>query len=98
MGYIRAEDVLPSEILALVQEFVEGQMLYVPKKNSQRSRWGSMSGAKRSLECRNSQIYEEYKAGSDIQLLADRYFLSVKSIQKIIRDTKPSDVSKRKEG
>ena len=31
MGYIRAEDVLPSEVLTLVQEFIDGQMLYVPK-------------------------------------------------------------------
>lgn len=93
MGYIRAEDVLPSEILTLVQEYVEGQMLYIPKKNTRRSRWGSVSGAKKALECRNIQIYEAYKAGREIQLLADQYFLSVKSIQKIIRDRKPSDVS-----
>ena len=38
MGYIRAEDVLPSEVLALVQKYVEGQMLYVPKKDFQRKR------------------------------------------------------------
>ena len=52
-----------------------------------------VSGAKKALECRNIQIYEAYKAGREIQLLADQYFLSVKSIQKIIRDRKPSDVS-----
>ena len=34
MGYIRAEDVLPSEVLTLVQEFIDGQMLYVPKKDA----------------------------------------------------------------
>ncbi len=97
MGYIRAEDVLPTEILTLVQEFVEGQMLYVPKRNSGRRKWGSVSGARNSLECRNAQIYEEYMAGRGVSFLADKYFLSVKSIQKIIRDTKPSDSFGREE-
>lgn len=93
MSYIRAEEVLPPEVLTLVQEFVEGRTLYIPKKGSGRSRWGSVSGAKSKLDCRNASIYEEYKAGRDIQRLADQYFLSVKSIQKIIRDRKPSDIS-----
>ncbi len=97
MGYIRAEDVLPSEVLALVQKYVEGQMLYVPKKDFQRKRWGSLSGARSFLKCRNDKIYEEYKAGCDVPDLADNYFLSVKSIQKIIRDQKPSDKSDQKE-
>lgn len=97
MGYIRAEDVLPSEVLALVQKYVEGQMLYVPKKDFHRSGWGSLSGARSSLKCRNDKIYEEYKAGSDVQRLAEKYFLSVKSIQKIIRDQRPSEESDRKE-
>ena len=44
-----------------------------------------------------TKIYEEYKAGCDVPDLADKYFLSVKSIQKIIRDQKPSDKSDQKE-
>ncbi|MDE7352054.1 MAG: hypothetical protein K2O06_03275 [Acetatifactor sp.] len=97
MGYIRAEDVLPSEVLALVQKYVDGQMLYVPKKDYHRNRWGSLSGARSSLKCRNDKIYDEYKAGRDVKDLAGKYFLSVKSIQKIIRDQKPSEESDQKE-
>lgn len=97
MGYIRAEDVLPFEVLTLVQKYVEGQMLYVPKRNSKRNKWGSLSGTKRSLECRNNQICEDYQAGNSAQFLADKYFLSVKSIQKIIKDNKPSDAFKQNE-
>lgn len=90
MGYIRAEDVFPSEVLALIQEYVDGQMLYIPAKTKGRNKWGSMSGMKEYLKCRNSSIYEEYQAGMSIQILAEKYFLSEKSIQRIIRDSKLS--------
>lgn len=56
MGYIRAEDVLPSEVLTLVQEFIDGQMLYVPKKDAGRNTWGSISGTKEYLEYRNTWV------------------------------------------
>lgn len=90
MGYIRAEEVLPTEVLALVQEFVDGQMLYVPKKDSKRSSWGSVSGTKEHLKCRNAEICADFRNGASIQILAAKYFLSEKSIQRIIRDSKPS--------
>ncbi len=79
MGYIRAEDVLPSEVLTLVQEFIDGQTLYVPKKDAARNTWGSVSGAREYLAYRNAQIH----------LLAEKYCLSEKSIQRIIRDSNP---------
>ena len=85
MGYIRAEDVLPSEVLTLVQEFIDGQMLYVPKKDAGRNTWGSISGTKEYLE-----ICAEYRAGCSVHLLAEKYCLSVKSIQRIVRTSGPS--------
>ena len=33
MSYIRAEDVLPSDVLAVVQNYVDGEMLYVPMES-----------------------------------------------------------------
>ena len=66
MGYIRAEDVLPSEVLTLVQEFIDGQTLYVPKKDAARNTWGSVSGAREYLAYRNAQIRIEYRAGREI--------------------------------
>ncbi|MCI9297403.1 MAG: hypothetical protein HFI10_08155 [Lachnospiraceae bacterium] len=89
MGYIRAEDVLPSEVLTLVQEFIDGQTLYVPKKDAARNTWGSVSGAREYLAYRNAQIRIEYRAGSSVHLLAEKYCLSEKSIQRIIRDSNP---------
>lgn len=91
MGYIRAEDVLPSEVLTLVQEYVDGEMLYIPKKNPGRNQWGSLSGIRDTLKCRNKQIFEDSQNGSSVTYLAQKYFLSEKSIRKIIRDNRPSN-------
>ncbi len=90
MGYKRAEDVLPAEVLSLVQEFVDGQMLYVPKKKANRNSWGSVSGAKEYLKSRNARIYAEFENGTGTRRLAEKYFLSEKTIQGIVRDLQPS--------
>ena len=87
MGYIRAEDVLPFEVLTLVQEFIDGQTLYVPKKDATRNTWGSVSGTREYLEHRNAQICIERGEGSSVPVLAEKYCLSEKSIQRIIRDS-----------
>ena len=36
MSYIRAEEVLPKELLASVQQYVDGQMLYIPRKEKEK--------------------------------------------------------------
>lgn len=41
MSYIRAEEVLPKELLASVQQYVDGQMLYIPRKAEEKRTWGS---------------------------------------------------------
>lgn len=90
MGYIRAEEVLPARVLALVQEYIDGQMLYVPKKTRKRGEWGSVSGTRAYLQERNAVICREYQAGSSIKLLSEKYFLTEKSIQRILRVSGPS--------
>lgn len=32
MGYIRAEEILPKEVVALIQQYVDGQTIYIPRK------------------------------------------------------------------
>lgn len=59
MGYVKAEEVLPLEIIEIIQEYVEGQ-----------------------------NIYEEYVTGTSVAELADNYYLSEKSIQRIVREFK----------
>lgn len=88
MGYKRAEEILPVEVMELVQQYVDGQSIYIPKKADCRSEWGSGTTTKRELGARNKGIYTEYLAGAKISELADKYYLSEKSIQRIIRQQK----------
>ncbi len=32
MGYIKAETVLPAEIIELIQQYVDGKNIYIPRK------------------------------------------------------------------
>ncbi len=92
MRYIKAEDVLPFEILELVQQYIDGELLYIPKCKTRHNAWGSLSGAKEFLLKRNELIYSDYQNGFSIKSLSEKYCLAEKSIQRIIRNCKPSDV------
>jgi len=88
MGYIKAEEVLPAELVELIQEYVEGQMIYIPKKREHKTAWGTHTGTKDFLCRRNEQICMEYLEGVKVAELAEKYFLTEKSIQRIIRNRK----------
>ncbi|MBQ2667752.1 MAG: hypothetical protein IJF56_03910 [Clostridia bacterium] len=90
MSYIRAEDVLPPDVLALVQTYIDGKMLYIPKKQSDRSNWGSVSGTKEYYAERNAEICAKAMCGVRVCELADQYGLTPKSIQRILRGSRPS--------
>ena len=88
MGYKKAEEILPAEIIKLIQEYVDGQTIYIPRKERTRKEWGSDTNIKQELKKRNEQIYADYLAGMRVRELALQYCLSVKSIQHIIRKVK----------
>lgn len=90
MSYIKAEEVLPPEVLAVVQQYVDGQILYIPRKPDCKKTWGTCTGTKSSLELRNLRMYEQYVGGVSVKALAEEYFLTEKSVQRIIRKYKPS--------
>lgn len=83
MKYENAKDILPSELIAEIQKYAAGKLLYIPQKEEAKS-WGSLSGARQKLLARNQRIYNEYRDGKGIGELADMYFLSVDSIRKIV--------------
>lgn len=85
MGYIKAETVLPIEIIELIQEYVDGKNIYIPRKATGRQEWGAGTQVKQELYVRNQQIYEDYLAGYKVTELASKYYLSDKSIQRILR-------------
>ena len=85
MSYIRAEDVLPSDLLEIVQEYANGVSLYIPKKNTDKKTWGSVNGTKEYYAERNAAIYADYADGSSAAALSSKYGLSEKTLQRIIK-------------
>lgn len=90
MGYRKAEEVLPREVLVSVQQYIDGQMLYIPRKTQEKRSWGSSTDTRRKLELRNERIYAKYQAGMSIKELSEEFYLTEKSVQRIIRKWKPS--------
>ena len=84
MSYVKAVDVLPDEILELIQNYVDGEYIYIPRKEDNKKSWGENTDYRKEIEKRNSMIYEEYKTGVKVKVLAEKYFLSEKSIQRIV--------------
>ncbi len=85
MSYISAEDVLPKELIEMIQQYVSGKSIYIPCKD--KKDWGSESNIKQYYMTRNQEIYRKYQNGFGVKVLAEEYSLSVKSIQRIIRTT-----------
>ena len=88
MGYRKAEEVLPMEIIELIQNYVDGENIYIPRKSNQRKEWGSKTFIRQELKDRNLQILTDFENGYKIDDLASKYFLSNKSIQRILREMK----------
>jgi len=86
MSYLRAEEILPKELLETIQQYVSGRTIYIPSREKQD--WGSSTDTKQILAARNREIFEKYKSGITIKLIAKEYSLSEKSIQRIIRNQK----------
>ena len=85
MRYIKAEEVLPHDLLINIQTYVDGATLYIPKKDPEKSTWGSRNGTKDYYAKRNAAICAEYQRGIGTACLAEKYCLSEKSIQRIIK-------------
>ena len=88
MKYIKATDVLPVEILEIIQEYIDVEYIYIPRKCENHKSWGEKSGIKDSLQIRNKEIYRKYLKGNTIDELTKEYFLSEKSIRRIINKQK----------
>jgi Mor family transcriptional regulator len=88
MSYLKANQVLPAQVIELIQEYVEGQTLYIPKKAENKLTWGTKTQSKEEVLNRNQNIYQEYLDGAKVGELAERYFLSTKSIYRILGEVK----------
>lgn len=86
MSYLKAEQVLPKELIETIQQYVDGAVLYIPSK--EKRVWGSRTSTKQYYEDRNEEIYAAYIDGATVKELAEQFALSEKSIQRILRAAK----------
>ncbi len=84
MSYINAKNVLPNDIIALIQDYIDGDYLYIPKKEVHKKAWGDNTSTRFELANRNFNMLLEAIAGATTAQLADKYFLSIKSVQRIL--------------
>ena len=85
MRYLKAEDVLPAELLVQVQRYADGVYLYIPRRADHRQNWGSSTRYREELQQRNESIRLLHREGLDTEELAERFHLSVKTIQRVLR-------------
>ena len=85
MSYIKAEEILPEELIRQIQEYADGVYIYIPRKPGTRQAWGQKTDYKAELKIRNDRIRSDYAAGASVALLSRRYHLSAKSIRRILQ-------------
>jgi len=84
MKYLNANIALPDFLVEELQNYVQGEYLYIPIKKGQHRKWGELSGCRKEIESRNQEIIDKYSNGTSIEELSDTYYLSIYAIRKII--------------
>lgn len=88
MSYINAGSILPKVLLEEIQYYIDADYLYIPRKEENKKSWGEINNSKEQTYLRNREIYGLYKNGASARDIADTYFLSVKTVYKIIQNMK----------
>ncbi|MEK8132387.1 CD3324 family protein [Paenibacillus filicis] len=88
MGYKNGKDILPPNLLKQLQDYIQGEIIYVPKKDQTRAGWGENNGTRQSIQKRNHEIFRLYQNGYSVTELIGKFHLSEDSIRKIIVKTR----------
>ncbi len=88
MAYISAQNILPEEVIEVIQKYVDGECIYIPRKNGNEKSWGEKNGTKISFRERNNEIFYKYIKGNTVSELSNEYYLSEKTIRGIISKEK----------
>lgn len=84
MSYKRASDILPKELIDVIQDYVDGEYIYIPRKECNKKSWGDKTKSKEEVYKRNLTIYNKYKSGISVKELSEIYYLSPNWIHRII--------------
>ena len=88
MRYQKANEILPEALVELIQTYIDGEYVYIPRKQENKKRWGEASRIREEMHIRNAEIYRKYLEGLRVGELARQYYLSEKSIQRIVLQEK----------
>lgn len=88
MGYKNALTVFPDDLLKAIQKHIDGEYIYIPRKPENKKHWGELKNNKQYIQERNQRIFSQYQSGTSVDKIATQYFLSPKTIYKIISDMK----------
>ncbi|WP_214483658.1 CD3324 family protein [Bacillus sp. SM2101] len=84
MSYINANNILPEKLLKELQQYVQGETIYIPKTKNNFQKWGACSGGRQKINERNTSMKNDFKNGKTVYQLAEQYFLSTETVKKII--------------
>ncbi len=91
MKYEKAQNILPDGIIEMIQNYIDGGYIYIPKKMKNKKSWGENTETKKYLKVRDKEIFNKYSSGASVKILAEEYFLTEGSIRRIIRNQKSYD-------
>ncbi len=60
MRYQKANEILPEELVELIQSYIDGEYVYIPRKQENKRTWGQRTGAREERKLRDLSIYEDY--------------------------------------
>lgn len=88
MGYQNGKTLLPEHLLSLIQEYIDGEYVYIPRKKECKRPWGTVNESRQWLTARNGEIFRKYAAGVSVHELAAEYYLAPKTVYGIVAKMK----------
>lgn len=88
MGYKNAGSVFPADLLEVIQQYIDGEYIYIPRKAENKRRWGEVKNSCQYIQERNEIIFSQYRDGISVRDIANCNYLSPKTIYKILADRK----------
>lgn len=88
MGYKNGKDILPDDLIEQIQKYVDGENIYIPRKEENRKHWGEDTNIKNLIYARDVEIYGKYQNGYRVIDLSEEYNISTQGIYKILSKQK----------
>ena len=84
MSYRNAREILPDYLITEIQKYINGEIIYIPKHEEKKTKWGTKNGSRKKYDMRNGEIRALKSGGLTVDEIAGRYFLSAEIVKKIL--------------